>query len=281
MRSQLPIDSRPIDTNADAAPRTSNRPTLPVVYVSGSNETRASAERFATVLRKNGFDTSVFLVHEPKDPSTDPYRTVSGNSKRLPAFVDGVLARTHARKVDVVTWSQGGLVTRYWLKYFGGAAHVRSLTSMSGMIKGSPFQRTMLALGACPSAKACDEMSDTGKRLHALNTPTEALPGIKYFNITTVTEENAFPYTTNLMSGPGDYENLITAPLGDDFPVARPKSLVTVPFQIAKEIQGDRPVPAWLQVVPSTLRILVHSVPERAQIDVPLTEQLIVEYYSK
>ncbi|WP_279101340.1 30S ribosomal protein S4 [Gordonia bronchialis] len=61
----------------------------------------------------------------------------------------------------------------------------------------------------------------------------------------------------------------------------RPKSLQTVPFQIAKEIQGDRPVPGWLQVVPSTLRILVHNVPERAQIDVPLTEQLIVEFYSK
>ncbi|MFT4201665.1 30S ribosomal protein S4 [Gordonia sp. (in: high G+C Gram-positive bacteria)] len=61
----------------------------------------------------------------------------------------------------------------------------------------------------------------------------------------------------------------------------RPKSLATVPFQIAKEIQGERPVPAWLQVVPSTLRILVHSVPEREQIVVPLTEQLIVEYYSK
>lgn len=61
----------------------------------------------------------------------------------------------------------------------------------------------------------------------------------------------------------------------------RPKSLQTVPFQIAKEIQGDRPVPGWLQVVPSTLRILVHNVPERAQIDVPLAEQLIVEFYSK
>ncbi|MEE3851005.1 30S ribosomal protein S4 [Gordonia sp. LSe1-13] len=61
----------------------------------------------------------------------------------------------------------------------------------------------------------------------------------------------------------------------------KPKSLQTVPFQIAKEIQGDRPVPGWLQVVPSTLRILVHNVPERAQIDVPLQEQLIVEFYSK
>ena len=61
----------------------------------------------------------------------------------------------------------------------------------------------------------------------------------------------------------------------------KPKSLNTLPFQVAKETLGDRPVPAWLQVVPSTLRILVHNVPERAQIDVPLTEQLIVEFYSK
>lgn len=59
------------------------------------------------------------------------------------------------------------------------------------------------------------------------------------------------------------------------------KSAATVPFQIAREIQGDRPVPGWLQVVPGRLRILVHQEPERAQIEVPLQEQLIVEYYSK
>ncbi|NKY88803.1 30S ribosomal protein S4 [Nocardia veterana] len=59
------------------------------------------------------------------------------------------------------------------------------------------------------------------------------------------------------------------------------KSLGTLPFQIARETQGDRPVPGWLQVVPNRLRILVHQLPERAQIDVPLNEQLIVEYYSK
>ncbi|ALE72206.1 MULTISPECIES: 30S ribosomal protein S4 [unclassified Pseudonocardia] len=61
----------------------------------------------------------------------------------------------------------------------------------------------------------------------------------------------------------------------------REKSRNTDPFVIAKETQGDRPVPAWLQVVPSTLRILVHQLPERAQIDTQVTEQLIVEYYSK
>jgi small subunit ribosomal protein S4 len=61
----------------------------------------------------------------------------------------------------------------------------------------------------------------------------------------------------------------------------RPKSLSTDPFIIAKELLGDRPVPAWLQVVPSNLRILVHQLPERAQIDTQVNEQLIVELYSK
>ena len=47
------------------------------------------------------------------------------------------------------------------------------------------------------------------------------------------------------------------------------------------ETAGDRPIPAWLQVVGERQRILVHQLPERAQIDVPLAEQLIVEFYSK
>ncbi|AMO88665.1 30S ribosomal protein S4 [Corynebacterium sp. HMSC06D04] len=52
-------------------------------------------------------------------------------------------------------------------------------------------------------------------------------------------------------------------------------------FEDAQDRLVDANVPAWLQVVPETLRILVHQLPERAQIDVPLQEQLIVELYSK
>lgn len=59
------------------------------------------------------------------------------------------------------------------------------------------------------------------------------------------------------------------------------KSRNALPLVIAKESFGDRPIPAWLQVVPATLRVLVHQLPERAQIDTPVTEQLIVELYSK
>lgn len=52
-------------------------------------------------------------------------------------------------------------------------------------------------------------------------------------------------------------------------------------FEEAQDNLVDAIVPAWLQVVPESLRILVHQVPERAQIDIPLQEQLIVELYSK
>jgi small subunit ribosomal protein S4 len=61
----------------------------------------------------------------------------------------------------------------------------------------------------------------------------------------------------------------------------RPKSMSMLPFVAAKESYGDRPIPAWLQVVQSSLRVLVHKLPERAQIEVPVQEQLIVEFYSK
>ncbi|MGH8824650.1 MAG: 30S ribosomal protein S4 [Jiangellaceae bacterium] len=61
----------------------------------------------------------------------------------------------------------------------------------------------------------------------------------------------------------------------------RPKSLEMTPFIIARETHGERPVPAWLEVLPTQMRILVHQLPVRQQIDTQVQEQLIVELYSK
>ena len=61
----------------------------------------------------------------------------------------------------------------------------------------------------------------------------------------------------------------------------RPQSVETFPFQLARETYGDRPVPAWMKVLPGSLTILIHQLPTREQIDTILTEQLIVELYSK
>src|SRR6266705_978779 len=44
---------------------------------------------------------------------------------------------------------------------------------------------------------------------------------------------------------------------------------------------NGRKVPAWLEVIPDKMRVLVHAMPVRAQIDTQVQEQLIVELYSK
>jgi small subunit ribosomal protein S4 len=61
----------------------------------------------------------------------------------------------------------------------------------------------------------------------------------------------------------------------------REKSLEMTPFIVARETHGERIVPAWLEALPTRMRVLVHSIPVRAQIEIPVQEQLIVEYYSK
>ena len=59
------------------------------------------------------------------------------------------------------------------------------------------------------------------------------------------------------------------------------KSRTMLPFEIAQAKAGERPVPAWLEVISSQLRVLVHNIPARQIIDTPVQEQLIVELYSK
>src|SRR3954469_2879754 len=49
----------------------------------------------------------------------------------------------------------------------------------------------------------------------------------------------------------------------------REKSLEMTPFIVARETHGDRVVPAWLEAIPSRMRILVHQLPGRAQIGLP------------
>ena len=67
----------------------------------------------------------------------------------------------------------------------------------------------------------------------------------------------------------------------NDIVEVRQSSLELTPFVIARAMAGERTVPAWLEVIPNRMRILVHGLPARQVIDTPVQEQLIVEFYSK
>ena len=61
----------------------------------------------------------------------------------------------------------------------------------------------------------------------------------------------------------------------------KPASLNVYPLVVARETHHERVVPAWLTVRPNKMRILVHQLPTREQITIDVSEQLIVELYSK
>ena len=67
----------------------------------------------------------------------------------------------------------------------------------------------------------------------------------------------------------------------NDIVEVREKSRELTPFVVARAEAGSRPVAAWLEVIASQMKILVHSLPARQVIDTPVQEQLIVELYSK
>ncbi len=67
----------------------------------------------------------------------------------------------------------------------------------------------------------------------------------------------------------------------NDIIEVRRSSLELTPFVVARAEAGEKNVPAWLEVIPSKMRVLVHSLPSRQVIDTPVQEQLIVELYSK
>ena len=67
----------------------------------------------------------------------------------------------------------------------------------------------------------------------------------------------------------------------NDIIEVRSKSVEMTPFVVARAEAGERTVPAWLEVLPNKMRILVHSLPARQVIDTQVQEQLIVELYSK
>ncbi len=66
-----------------------------------------------------------------------------------------------------------------------------------------------------------------------------------------------------------------------DIVEVREKSRELTPFIVAQAQAGGRTVPAWLETIPSQLKVLVHSLPARQSIDPQVQEQLIVELYSK
>ena len=67
----------------------------------------------------------------------DGFGTVEGNAAQLKVFVDRILEKTGAEKVNIIAHSKGGLDTKYMITNLGMEDYVASLTTLCTPHKGS------------------------------------------------------------------------------------------------------------------------------------------------
>jgi triacylglycerol esterase/lipase EstA (alpha/beta hydrolase family) len=143
---------------------------------------------------------------------------IAASAAQLSTEVNKVLSETGASKVDIVGWSQGGMMPRYYINNLGGASKVNMLvgfapsnygTNLDGVINlladfGELGVTTALLSVTCA---ACVEQIQGSSFLTSLNqTPTVA--GVKYVVIETADDDVVTPYTNAFLPAGAGVQNI-------------------------------------------------------------------------
>jgi hypothetical protein len=153
------------------------------------------------------FGTGIFATGE-----------IGQSAKELATEVNNVLAETGASKVDIVGWSQGGMLPRQYINFDGGASKVNMLVGFSPSNFGTNLDgiETLISdLGLAglveaelsATCEACDEQIVGSSFLSNLNqTPTQ--PGVKYVVIETKDDEVVTPFTNAFLPAASNVQNI-------------------------------------------------------------------------
>jgi triacylglycerol esterase/lipase EstA (alpha/beta hydrolase family) len=166
-------------------------------------------------------------------PRIDALGHIEKSAEELSSFVNTVLSKTKAAKVDLVGHSQGGMMPNYYIKLLGGASKVNELiglapsnhgTTLDGLTKlvevfpfASEIVSGLLEFLGAPSLPEQEENSAFVKKLFGSGEPIVA--GVKYVVIETEHDEVVTPYTHAFLSGSGVTNILIQSQCPSD-PVA-------------------------------------------------------------
>jgi triacylglycerol esterase/lipase EstA (alpha/beta hydrolase family) len=144
---------------------------------------------------------------------------ITQSATQLAAFVTRVLGATKAAQVDIVGWSQGGMMPRQYMKFDGGARYVHDLVGLAPSNHGTTLDGLLALINAdtliglpaattlagCP---ACTQQQVGSAFLKRLNAGGDTIAGVTYTVIESEYDEVVTPYTSTFLSGP-DVTNIL------------------------------------------------------------------------
>ncbi|MFI7339839.1 esterase/lipase family protein [Streptomyces sp. NPDC050085] len=198
----------------------------PVVLVHGTYENRYNNwARMSPELKAQGFCVYALDYGDTDDagvalaPTVKGYGDIRKSSKELAAFVDKVLAASGSRQVDLVGHSQGGTLSRWYLKADGGANpsdpsknKVKNVVQLGATNHGTTMSGIetladilhMLGPGEVPLGKAGPQQYVKSDFIKELNADGDTVPGVDYTVIGTKYDEITTPWQSTFMTaGPG------------------------------------------------------------------------------
>lgn len=130
------------------------------------------------------------------------------SASQLSGFVDRVLGATGASQVDLVGYSQGGMMPRYYLKFDGGASKVHTLVGLAPSNHGTTVDGLFTLAGYFPGATsifglcaACGQQAQGSSFMQTLNGGGDTVAGVDYTVIESRNDEVVTPYTSAFLSG--------------------------------------------------------------------------------
>ncbi|MGP6174070.1 esterase/lipase family protein [Corynebacterium sp. A21] len=164
----------------------------PVICIHGTGTTKGDWTELGADLRAEGY--AVFAPdfgHRATD-------SIAESASQISAYIDVVMQVTGASKIILVGHSQGGTLSRYWMRLLGGAPKVRHLvclaapnhgTTLGGIV--SPLVRTSMAESIMNSlvsswfGESGFEQVAGHPTIEAINEGGDLEPGVSYTCIAT------------------------------------------------------------------------------------------------
>ncbi|WP_431955572.1 esterase/lipase family protein [Nocardia lijiangensis] len=197
----------------------------PVVLAHGTDSTAYSDwSAIGPQLAAAGF--CVFALNYGGAPGADTYGTedLRASAHQVGQFVDHVLATTGAAEVDLVGFSQGANVTRYYTNKLGGASKVGNWVGvasptyggvMYGLVPVAQVIPGALEVFARVTSTAAVQQAQGSPIMLELNAGGDTVPGVRYVTIGSRVDEMIQPFSNIALRGAGA-ENVVVQDLCPD-----------------------------------------------------------------
>lgn len=187
----------------------------PVVLVNGTfNVMSDSFGALAPDLANAGYCVYTFnygnIPNNPF-PMVQAIGPVVESALQLDGFVNQVQQETGAATVDIIGYSQGGLVAEYYAKIYGGAPNIHSFVGLGPSTHGTTLDGLTQFANFLPGANqtlaefcpACADQEVGSTVVNTLSAGPIAQPGVKYTVIDTQYETVVTPVGSSFILEPG------------------------------------------------------------------------------